>query len=64
MERKLYIEYRLHFNPNANQETLKEMANIFQEHIYDEWNNDNGHSAVLDVNDVTFEIVMEIKEQK
>jgi hypothetical protein len=64
VEKKLYVEYRLHFNPNANQDTLNELAEAFQEHIYDIWNNDAEHGAALDVNDVTYEIVMEVKESK
>jgi len=63
MADKLYIEFRLHFNLNANQETLRELALQFQEHIYDVWNNDNEHGASLDVNDVTYEVVMEIDEK-
>jgi ArsR family metal-binding transcriptional regulator len=59
MEQKLYIEYRLYFNPTANQEYLKDMAEDFQAHINDEWNHDCPHPE-LEVNDVTYEIVMEI----
>lgn len=62
MANKLYIEFRLHFNPNANQETLRELAAQFQEHIYDIWNNDAEHGASLDVNDVTYELVMKSGE--
>lgn len=61
MERKLYVEFRLFVNPQANQETLKELAIEFQEHIFNEWN-DESHPQVFDVTDVTFEIVMEIAE--
>jgi hypothetical protein len=62
MNQKLYIEYRLYFNPQANQDTLRELAEQFQEHIYDVWNNDAEHGASLDTHDVTFELVMEVKD--
>jgi hypothetical protein len=61
MKEKLYVEFRFHFNSKANQETLREMAEQFQEHAYDIWNNDAEHGAVLDVNDITFEIVKEVE---
>jgi hypothetical protein len=60
MEKKLYVEYRLYVNPDANQETLKELATEFQEYIHDSWN-DESHPQVFDVTDVTFELVVEIK---
>ena len=63
MENKLYIEYRLHFPINANQDTLHELAERFQEHIYDIWNNDAEHGAALDVTDVTYEVVMEVEKK-
>lgn len=60
-ERKLYVEFRLQFNPDVNQETLKELAKVFQEHIYDEWNNTLDVPA-FETHDVTYEIVMEITD--
>lgn len=60
MKEKLYIEYRFYFDPKANQDALHEMAAQFQEHVYDLWNNDNEHGAVLDVNDITYEVKREV----
>jgi hypothetical protein len=60
MERKLYMEFRLYVNPDANQETLHEMAKEFQEGIHDMWN--FGDSPIK-VNDITYEIVMEISHK-
>lgn len=61
MERKLYVEYRLYFDPIMNQELLRELATQFQEHIHDEWN-DNPEEK-CQVQDVTYEIVMEITDK-
>jgi hypothetical protein len=57
-DKKLYIEYRLYFSPQANQDALHEMAEAFQENIYDVWNNAYDHGSALDVNDITYEVVM------
>lgn len=49
----------MYFNPDVNQDALHELATVFQEHIHDEWNNEE-HPMAFDVKDVTFEMVMEI----
>ncbi len=63
VERRLYVEYRLYFNPDANQEIIHELAEQFQEHIYDEWTN-TMHAQTLDVKDVTYEIVVELAKKE
>jgi hypothetical protein len=64
-ERKLYIEYRVYFNPTTNQELLKEVAERAQEEIYTLF--DGAHidyDSMPSPNDVTYEIVMEISCEK
>ncbi len=58
---KLYIEYRVHFDPQTNQELLKEVAELAQEKIYDLFADED--SPIPSVHDVTFEIVMEVTKE-
>ena len=63
-ERKLYIEYRVHFNPNTNQDLLREMATVVQERLHDMFlgSSDVEFEQPMPC-DVTFEIVMEVGEE-
>lgn len=65
MERKLYIEYRVYFDPRTNQDLLKEIADAGQERVYDlfEGRVDETTGPLPSPHDVTYEIVMEIKEE-
>lgn len=63
IERKLYVEFRVHVNPYSNQEALKELAEGFQDYIHDEWNNGQEYvDTPVKCNDVTYEIVMKEEE--
>jgi hypothetical protein len=64
-ERKLYIEYRVYFNPTTNQELLKEVAERAQEEIYKLFNDELwsvDYSSMPPPHDITYEIVMEISD--
>ena len=63
--KKLYIEYRVYFNPDTNQELLTEIAEIAQDEIYTLFENAAiDESPMPSPHDVTYEIVMEVSKEQ
>ena len=64
--KKLYIEYRVYFNPSTNQELLAEIADKGQEEIYNlfDTNCDMDGNSFPAPHDVTYELVVETDEVK
>jgi len=64
MNKKLYIEYRVYFDPSTNQELLTELADLGQEAVYNLFD----HNCDIDGNefpsphDVTYQLVVETPE--
>jgi len=56
--KKLYIEYRVYFDPSTNQELLSEVAEAVKDKLYDMF--DDEDTPVPSLHDVTYELVMEI----
>ena len=61
MDNKLYVEFRVSFAANTNQELLREICLVAQEEIYNlfEGRIDETSGPLPSPHDVTFEIVME-----
>lgn len=57
---KLYVEYRVYFDPKTNQDLLRVCAESAQEQIYDIFELDESSGPTPAPNDVTFEIKMEV----
>jgi hypothetical protein len=67
--RRLYVEFRVYFQPNTNQELLKEMAEAAQERVFEMFNgiDDDTSGPLPSPHDVTYEIVVDLdwrKEEK
>ena len=63
MTDKLYVEFRVYFHPNTNQELLSEVAEIAQEKIYNlfEGESIDTDGAMPSPHEVTYELVREVK---
>jgi hypothetical protein len=60
--KKLYIEFRLHYDPQANQDIIHEIGQVLQERIHDlvEGEFDEESSGPIPaIKDVTYEVVSE-----
>jgi uncharacterized protein (DUF1778 family) len=64
VERKLYVEYRVYFDPMTDQDLLHEQAKVVQDKLHDVWIG-LGETALEDIEpvDVTYECVMEVWEK-
>lgn len=62
-QRKLYIEFRVNFHPDTNQELLHHIAKVAQEEIYDlfEGRVDETSGPMPSPLDVTFEVVLKVE---
>lgn len=63
-ENKLYIEYRVYFDPKTNQDLLKKVAEQGQKDIYNLFDGvyEESSGPLPSPHDITYEIVMEAKE--
>lgn len=63
MTRKLYIEFRVHFDPQANQTAIEEVAEVAQGKIYNmfTFGSDLGEVDLPAPLEVTYEVVREIR---
>jgi hypothetical protein len=59
MDKKLYIEYRVYFDPNTNQDMLHEVAEAAQETIYTLFDDlKETQDGAPSPHEVTYEVVM------
>jgi hypothetical protein len=63
-ERKLYVEYRIYFDPTTNQDILHECAEVVQQRLHDVFNGTCEDGDDLVPSDVTYEVVMEVENGK
>lgn len=63
-DKKLYIEYRVYFNPNTNQELLHTIAELGQDEIFYLFDGEIDGENAPHPHDVTYEVVMEVSEDK
>lgn len=54
MKTSLFVEFRIHVDPNTNQNLLHEIAQDFQMRVQDVWNDE--YEVVC--NDATYEVKM------
>lgn len=57
---KLYVEFRVYFDPKTNQDMLRAVAEAAQERIFDLFEIPEDEQPLPSPLDVTFEITMEI----
>jgi len=60
--KKLYIEFRLHYDPQANQDIIDEIGQVLQERIHDLVEGEFGEESsgpIPAIKDVTYEVVSE-----
>lgn len=61
-ERKLYIEYRVYFDPRTNQDNLHEVGAVLKDRLQDMFEDMvGGDTPITSPEDVSYEVVMEIK---
>lgn len=58
---KLYIVYKLEFNPQTNQELLRKCAESYKDEMWNSWDNEENIPAIKDI---TYELVMEVTEDE
>jgi hypothetical protein len=60
MQSKLYMEFRLYFEPNTNTELLSEMAEELKDKLYNDLVDTTSDGAYPNPTDVTYEITREL----
>ena len=64
MEQKLYLEFRVSFNPATNQELLMAIGEAVKDRIHELFEAGEDEMPIPSIKDVTYEVVTEVNCDK